>query len=70
MGRHGDCLRLAEAAKRKDVLKDVASPQDFTAQMRRQGKPVKTTDLPGGAVLLEAAGLSLVFVPAKSCPAP
>ena len=70
MGRHGGCQSLWDAAKRKDALKGVASPEDFAAKMRREGEAVKIKEIPGGgAVIVEAPGrgLSLIFMTAEGC---
>jgi len=72
MGRHGGCKTLAEAAKRKSVLKGISGPKDLAARLKRKGVKVTVAEAKGPkgtAVIVDAPGrgLSLIFVPVELC---
>lgn len=73
MGRHGECVTLAEAGQRRPEFRGITGPDDFIAKLRADGTEVGRRDVQAGktrTVLVEAPtlGLSLIFVPASLCP--
>lgn len=72
MGREGGCVTLADAAARKPLLADIATPDQLVARLRRQGEEVRRQDIVQGdvtVVQIEAPrlGLGLIFVPPSMC---
>ena len=72
MGREGGCVTLAEAAERRPLFNDIATPDQLVARIQEQGEEVSREDILQGdvtIVLVNAPGLDLglIFVPPSLC---
>ena len=73
MGREGGCVSLAQAAERRPVLRDIATPDQLVARLRAEGEAVSRKDLvkQGDVTVVQVdapgRGLGLIFVPRSVC---
>ena len=72
VGRGGDCIEIADMARRKPVLAGIRSPSDLIAHLQGSGKKVKARKVSAfhpAPVSVHAPeyGLSLMFVPKDLC---
>lgn len=72
MSRHGDCIEIAEAARRKPILDGVTTPEQFIDRLEKRGDAVsrrKVTAFQPSPMSVHAPdhGLSLMFVPSSLC---
>ena len=72
MSRHGECVSLADAARRLPELRGVSDPQAFAARLRDAGEAVRIVKHPAGGgriiqVTAPSRGLAMVFVSEIQC---